>query len=55
MAVNAPPRSGAKPLLPPGEKVGMRGFGAAEKILDMPPPHPDPLPGGERETERGSA
>ncbi len=31
-----------------GEKVRMRGFGAAEEILETHPPHPDPLPGGER-------
>ena len=35
-------------LRPPGEKVRMRGFGAAEEILPADPPHPDPLPGGER-------
>ncbi|CAO3442295.1 error-prone DNA polymerase [Azospirillum largimobile] len=35
-------------LLPPGEKVRMRGFGNAEEILETHPPHPDPLPGGER-------
>ncbi|PWC69644.1 DNA polymerase [Azospirillum sp. TSH7] len=35
-------------LLPPGEKVRMRGFGAAEEIHTTHPPHPDPLPGGER-------
>ncbi|CAO3418670.1 error-prone DNA polymerase [Azospirillum endophyticum] len=40
----APPQS----LLPPGEKVRMRGFGAAEDVHEMRPPHPDPLPGGER-------
>nr|WP_211113365.1 error-prone DNA polymerase [Azospirillum endophyticum] len=36
-------------LLPPGEKVRMRGFGVAEDVHEMRPPHPDPLPGGERE------
>jgi len=35
-------------LLPPGEKVRMRGFGNAEEIHAMHPPHPAPLPGGER-------
>ncbi|CAO3401589.1 error-prone DNA polymerase [Azospirillum palustre] len=36
-------------LLPLGEKVRMRGFGNAEEIHATHPPHPDPLPGRERE------
>jgi len=35
-------------LLPSGEKVGMRGLGLFDFPITVDPPHPDPLPHGER-------
>ncbi len=36
--------------LPPGERGGVRGMhkGGFSRILAVRPPHPNPLPGGER-------
>ncbi len=45
--------AGASLLLPPGEKVGMSGFGEAENLHAAHPPHPDPLSGGERGMDAG--
>jgi hypothetical protein len=39
----------AASLLPRGERDRMRGFGSLRKAPASEPPHPDPLPSGERE------
>ncbi|KAA0573221.1 hypothetical protein FZ029_21465 [Azospirillum sp. Sh1] len=41
--------------LPPGERGGVRGMhrGGLSRILAVRPPHPNPLPGGERGSREG--
>ncbi|PWC77348.1 ribosome-associated ATPase/putative transporter RbbA [Azospirillum sp. TSH64] len=49
-AEGAPPLNHPIPPLPPGERVGVRGMHSEDsrERAVAPPPHPNPLPGGER-------